>query len=101
MDENTQPVDTWSEKEIAKKISRPNEGHHVVITDDEDEFKAYSYGIKSDEYDRYVENLKNAGFEEESNSSSHFEGKDADGYVVELWYYSDEERLSISIEMDL
>lgn len=100
LDENTKPVDTWSEKEIAKKISKPNEEHHVVTTDDEDEFNVYSYGIKVDEYNRYVESLKTAGFEEESNSSSYFEGKDANGYVVELWYYSDEERLSIGIEKD-
>ena len=100
LDENTKPVDTWSEKEIAQKISKPNDGHHIVITDNEDEFKAYSYGVKTDEYNGYVESLKNAGFNEESNSSTYFEGKDADGYVVELWYYSYEERLSISIEKD-
>ncbi len=101
LDENTKPVDTWSEKEIVGKISKPNEDHHIVTMDDEDKFKAYSYGIKEGEYNQYVENLKTAGFEEENYNSSHFEGKDADGYVVELWYYSDEERLSISIEKEL
>lgn len=100
LDENTKPVDTWSDKVIAQKISKPNEGHHIVTTDDEDEFEAYAYGINADEYIQYVESLKNAGFQEESNSSSHFEGEDADGYVVELWHYSDEERLSISIEKE-
>ena len=100
LDENTMAVDTWSKKEIAKKISKPNEGHHVVTTDEEDEFNVYSYGINADEYNQYVENLKTAGFAEESNSSSHFEGKDTNGYVVELWYYSDEERLSIGVEKD-
>lgn len=100
LDENTKAVDTWSEKEIATKIGKPEEGHHIVTTDDEDELDVYSYGIKVDEYNQYVESLKSSGFEEESNSSSHFEGKDANGYVVELWYYSDEERLSISIEKD-
>ena len=100
LDENTKPVDTWSEKEIAQKISKPKEGHHIVINDDEDEFNVYSYGVNVDEYNRYVANLKTDGFEEENSSSSYFEAKDANGYIVELWYYSDDERLSISIEKD-
>lgn len=54
LDENTKTVDTWSEKEIANRISRPNEDHHIVTTDDEDEFEAYSYGIEEDEYDQYI-----------------------------------------------
>lgn len=100
LDENTTPVDTWSEKEIVKKISKPTEGHHIVTKDNEDAFNAYSYGITLDEYNRYVESLKFAGFEEESYSSSYFKGKDATGYIVYLSYYGEEERLSIRLEKE-
>ncbi len=100
LDENTKSVDTWSEKEIAKKISKPSEGHHIVITDDENKFQVYSYGVNTDEYSQYIENLRTSGFKEESNSSSHFEGKNDDGYTVELWYDSEEERVSISIKIE-
>lgn len=96
--EITELVDTWSEKEIAKRISKPNEVHHIVEADYEDEFVVHSYGVKKDEYIKYAERLKNAGFKEESYSSSCFIGKDADGYVVVLSYYSDDEKLYISIE---
>lgn len=48
LDQNTADVDTWSNTDVAKKISKPNEKHHVIITDDEDEFKIYSYGITKD-----------------------------------------------------
>jgi hypothetical protein len=37
---------------------------------------------------------------EESSSSSYFGGKSADGYVVDLWYYDEGEKLSISVEKE-
>ena len=100
LDENSKPVDTWSDKEIAQKISRPNEGHHIVVKDEEDKFKVYSYGVNIDNYNQYVQTLKNSGFKEEKNTSTHFEGKNTNGYIVELWYTADDEKLSISIEID-
>lgn len=100
LDENTGFVDTWSKKEIAQKISKPAESHHVLVTDDEDNFKVLSYGVTSDEYNRYLEQIKVLGFAGEEMSSSHFEGKSTDGYDVELWYYSEDERLSINIEKE-
>ncbi len=98
LDEKTQNVDTWSEKEIAQKISKPAENHHIVTEDEEDEFKFVSYGITADEYAQYVEEIKKAGFEEENSSSLRFEGTNEDGYEVEMWYYVEESRLSVGIE---
>ena len=100
LDETTAPVDVWPETEIAKKISNPNENHYVVRTNKDDSFEFYSYGVTSEEYSQYIKALVAAGFTEESKSDSHFEGTDADGYEVDLWYYDEEERLSVSIEKD-
>jgi len=100
IDENTIPVDTWSEKEIAKKISRPAEGHHVVTTDEDDRFGFVSYGVTTDDYSQYVKSIKAVGFAEDNSNPSHFAGKSADGYTVKLWYYSEDERLSITIEKE-
>lgn len=98
LDENTKPVDTWSEKEIAKRITKPAEGHHIVISDDEDYFKFYSYGVTNDEYNQYVESIKKSGFKEDDKGSSYFEGTNTEGYTVSLWYYKDGERLNVTIE---
>ena len=97
LDEKTQSVDIWSTKEIAKKISKPAESHHIVITDQEDRFKANSYGITDEEYNQYIEDIKALGFKEEDSSSSFFTAKNADGYTVDLWYYSEDGRMSIGI----
>ena len=83
-----------------KKISKPNEKHHVIVTDDEDEFKIYSYGITKDIYIEYTETLKTNGFVQDEDYSSHFEGKDENGYEVTVWFDDIEESLSIRIEKE-
>ena len=98
LDNKTVPADTWSDSEIAQQISRPIEGHHIVITDEQDEFEVCSYGVTLDAYNQYVEELKKAGFNEKSSTSSGFEGRNAEGYSVDIWYYDDNEKLDISIE---
>ena len=100
LDEVTVNVDTWSKKEIAQKISKPAEDHHIVIEDEDDEFEFYSFGITPVEYSQYIEDLKNAGFEEEDSGSSWFEGKNAEGYEVELWYYSEESALEVTVSIE-
>lgn len=97
LDEKSASADTWSNKEIAKKISKPNEKHHVIITDDDDEFEIHSYGVTEDMYNEYIQALISAGFTKE-DYNSHFEGTDSNGYEVEVWHYKEEQRLSISIE---
>lgn len=100
LDENTTEVDVWTKSELGKKLNKPNGKHFVTITDDEDEFKIYSYGCSKDTYKEYVETLKSSGFAEEDSYSSHFEGKNNDGYVVEVWYEESGQYLSISIEKE-
>lgn len=98
LDEKSASADTWSNKEIAKKISKPNEKHHVIITDDDDEFEIHSYGVTEDMYNEYIQALISAGFTKKEDYNSHFEGTDSNGYEVEVWHYEEEQRLSISIE---
>ena len=86
--------------DIAKKISKPNEKHHVIITDDENEFEIYSYGITKDIYKEYTETLKANGFIQDEDYSSYYEGKDKDGYEVTVWFNNIEESLSIRIEKE-
>ncbi len=100
IDETTKDVDVWSNKEIAKKLPKIEEDHHVVITDDEDEFEIYAYGISEDMFNQYVEELKEAGYEEDTASKSHFESKSLDGNIIDAWYYEEDSRLSISIEKE-
>ena len=100
LDQNIVDVDTWPNTDIAKKISKPNEKHHVIITDDENEFEIYSYGITKDIYKEYTETLKANGFIQDEDYSSYYEGKDKDGYEVTVWFNNIEESLSIRIEKE-
>ena len=100
LDQNIVDVDTWPNTGIAKKISKPNEKHHVIITDDENEFEIYSYGITKDIYKEYTETLKANGFIQDEDYSSYYEGKDKDGYEVTVWFNNIEESLSIRIEKE-
>lgn len=100
LDQNIVDVDTWPNTDIAKKISKPNEKHHVIITDDENEFEIYSYGITKDIYKEYTEKLKANGFIQDEDYSSYFEGKDKDGYEITVWFDNIEESLSIRIEKE-
>ena len=98
LDQNTTDADTWPDSEIAKKISKPNEKHHVIITDEKDEFKIYSYGITENIYEEYIDSLKSKGFVQDESYTSHFEGKDENGYEVTVWFNDTEESLSIRID---
>lgn len=100
LDQNIVDVDTWPNTDIAKKISKPNEKHHVIITDDENEFEIYSYGITKDIYKEYTETLKANGFIQDEDYSTYYEGKDKDGYEVTVWFNNIEESLSIRIEKE-
>lgn len=100
LDDETLAVDTWSKKEIAQKIGKPQEDHHIVLRDEENAFRVYSYGITAEEYSHYVSEIKNAGFEEEYASSAYFKGKDAEGFIVVLDYDESEERLYISLKKE-
>lgn len=100
LDNSTKPVDTWSNKEIARKINRPADTHHIIATDKEDELKVYAFGITSDEYEQYISDIIASGFTEEYRSSSTFNGTHADGYEVDLYYYEGEDRLRITIRKD-
>ena len=100
LDQNIVDVDTWPNTDIAKKISKPNEKHHVIITDDENEFEIYSYGITKDIYKEYTETLKANGFIQDEDYSSYYEGKDKGGYEVTVWFNNIEESLSIRIEKE-
>lgn len=95
---DTMLVDTWSEKAIANRISKPVAAHHIVTMDYEDEFQVYAYGTKEDEYNQYVETLKTSGFKEKSRNFYSFVGENEDGYTVAVYYYSDEEKMSINVD---
>ncbi len=100
LDNKTVVADEWSNTEIAKTLPKPKEKHHIVRLDKDDEYEIYSYGITENDYKSYVEEVKNAGFEGEGDSVSYFKGKNKDGYMIKIYFYDIEKRMSISIEKD-
>ena len=100
LDESKIVLDEWTKKEIGEKIDKPNGQHFVVKIDEDDEYSIYSYGVTKDMYKEYIEGLKSSGYNEEDSSSSHFEGKNSDGYAVEVYYYENDNTLRVSIEKE-
>ena len=98
LDTETADVDVWSKNEIAKKIEKPIEIHHVVREDDEDSFEVYSYGVTKENYKAYIKRMAELGFVDDNASSSYYSATNSDGYELELWYTEEDSRLKISIE---
>lgn len=100
LDTETASVDTWSKSELAKKIEKPTEKHHVIIDDDEDTFAVYSYGVTSDNYKAYTQKMAELGFVDEDPSSSYYSATNSEGYEIDLWYTKDDLRLKVEIEKE-
>ena len=97
LDEKTVPADTWSEKEIAQKISKPDCEHHIIVEDKDDWFEARIYGFDADAFSQYVEEAKTAGFEGKFDTDSYFSGENAEGYEITLSYTESEDRMLIRL----
>lgn len=100
LDEKTISVDTWSKKDIANKIDKPTAKHFIVRNDEDDDFEIYAYGVSEEDYNAYVDGLVNKGFTKEDSYSSHFEGKNNEGYEVDVYYTKDDQKMSLSIEKE-
>ena len=98
LDEKTVVADTWTKKELSKNLIQPTSKHFIVREDEDDEYSIYAYGVTEENYKKYVEDLKNSGYEQDDSYTGHFEGKNKDGQEIEVWYYDDDQRMSISIE---
>lgn len=93
----------WSETDLAKTISKPDSPVIVVTADSDDRFSARACNYTKDEFENYVSDCKEKGYdidveEKDRTSGSSFEAKNKDGVELEVTYDSSTKMLKITLD---
>lgn len=91
-------LQNWSDSELASMIPKPDAYKIDITSDRSDWFYFDAYGITSDTYTEYVNDLKSMGFEDELgffDSTSFFGSKD--DVRIDILYNSDDEKMDVTI----
>ena len=93
---------TWSEKDLAKTISKPDAPVIVVTADSDNRFSARACNYTKDEFEKYVNDCKEKGYdvdveEKDRTDSSSFEAKNKDDLKLEVTYDSSTKMLKITL----
>ena len=93
-------IHEWSESELSKKLPKEKFTAVVVTTDKDDCFSFKAYDISRNDFENYIESLKNNGFDIIKNDGSNsFNAKDSDGAEVSFNYVPLEECMGGKIEL--
>lgn len=103
MDSKTVELNNWPSNEVGKKV--PKLDGHVFKSDSYDvlnKIKIDVYNVTTDEFNEYINKLKESGFteeikEKEYSSILEWEAKDKEGNFVELDYDKENRKLNIVI----
>lgn len=98
----TEVADQWSDNVLAQLLPKPDSSVILVSIDRDDCFWAYAYGMTSVDYEQYIENCQEKGFNVDADTfdfteTSSFYAYDADGNRLSVTYDSMKEELSIEI----
>lgn len=93
----------WSETDLAKTISKPDSPVIVVTADSDDRFSARACNYTKDEFENYVSDCKEKGYdidveEKDRTSGSSFEAQNKDGVELEVTYDSSTKMLKITLD---
>lgn len=86
--EETITSDTWPTSDLAQLMPQMEAAAITIESDEEESFEVRAYGVTEDDFEEYIQQCKDAGFdtvEDESGMSSTL--RNADGYVVDITYY--------------
>ncbi len=74
-------VSKWSDSDLAKRLPEIEAPVRIVTTDDEDSFWFETLGVTLDDFNAYVEKLKEKGFNQvDYEDDDEFRAHDKDGY---------------------
>ncbi len=97
--ERTVETDQWGTEEIADAVPRP-EGMTTDVFDSDTYFSFYVIDVSIDDFDAYVQSLKDAGFTENAEEEDgYYYAEDADGaYSVDVDYLESRAQIVCSVD---
>lgn len=88
----------WPDSEIAQLLPIPKSNVGDIIVDRADCFMVDVSNTSKEDYDEYVKNCKENGFDVDySGGNDYYFADNPDGYSLDLYYDDDNDELSISI----
>lgn len=99
--EPTDELYLWSDSEYASIVPRPETRIVTVDYDEDDYFQCTAYDMSIENYEAYIDECKEAGFDNDvEESASSFWGKNAQGYKLHVRYFDYMNAIEISIKQD-
>ena len=81
----TEPADQWTTREIGKKAPKPDAKYITADRDDDGIFMFDAYGFTMDDFNAYVDKCKEMGYtENERDSEGFYSADNKEGYNVYL-----------------
>lgn len=94
-----QELQNWSNSSISNLIPKVEAKAIKVSSDDEDRFFFYSYGITREEFEVYVQKVKDKGFTDIGfEGTDSYRASNADGFEINITFTSVEETMTGCIE---
>ena len=89
----------WPTTGIATNIPKPPTKYGNIITNGEDSFYASLEKVSQSNYNKYLDKCKKIGYTLESSSDTYgYEAFNADGYKIDISYFSNSENMSITLD---
>ena len=90
----------WPESGVGSLIPEPDQEYGKINEDRNRSFRADIYGVSAEDFEKYVEACREAGFTKNALQRSNvFTAEDKDGNMVDLFLYSDfYQTLSITVK---
>lgn len=99
--QGAQDLQLWSTTEISGLLPKEKFRAVSVDTDEKDSFSFSAYGVSREEYQEYVNSVKEKGFiTEEFEGSDSYSASNAEGFVVDISYIAVEETMIGDIEKE-
>lgn len=96
-----QDIQQWSDSEISKLLPQAEAPAINVSSDDEDRFYFYAYGVSREAFEKYVEAVKNNGFNDVGfENSNSYRATNADGVEAHITYTAVEEKMTGCVERE-
>ncbi len=88
----------WSDFELSYLLPKPASNRGEIISDSDDTLDVYISKISKDEYNSYLDECREKGFNIESEKSENsYYAFNADGYKLSLWYDDTDEEMNVEL----
>lgn len=91
----------WSTSDISSLLPKADYRAVEVTSDEKDSFRFRAYGVSQEEYEEYVEEVKNKGFAEVGfDSDTTYRATNEDGFEASISYNAMDEEMSGNVQKE-